>query len=105
MAAQLTWLCMLLLLATAHARECVFTDPDGASFYSDDSASWVLDGCTTIVADIIDISRLDDRFYYPDVVNITGTLHVSRYTTPRGYPAVPIIDMPNLHSIGALELF
>ncbi|KAL4864792.1 hypothetical protein BDV12DRAFT_7720 [Aspergillus spectabilis] len=105
---QSTWPWMLLALSrfflTALARECVFTDPEDTFFYENEDAYYAFDGCSTIVAETINISPIYDRLYLPDVINITGIINVSHWTERFGYPSMPAIEMPNLEYLGALRV-
>ncbi|KAL4735901.1 hypothetical protein BDV11DRAFT_195085 [Aspergillus similis] len=88
------------------ARECVFSDPDDTYFYSADDVSDVFDGCTTIVAEVVNFSPIYDAIYLPDVINITGMISVSHWRPgqPDGYPIMPVIELPDLEYLGALDI-
>ncbi|RDW81036.1 uncharacterized protein DSM5745_04593 [Aspergillus mulundensis] len=96
------------LFIGATARDCVFTDPIDTEFYSTHDALSALDGCTTIVAETIELSALYDDLHLPDVRNITGSINVARRTTSwrssGGYPILSTIDLPNLEHLGALDV-
>ncbi|KAL4813116.1 hypothetical protein BDW67DRAFT_168853 [Aspergillus spinulosporus] len=88
------------------AQECVFSDPDDTYFYTVDDVSEAFNGCTTIVAEIVNFSPIYDAIYLPGVTNITGMISVSHWKPgqPNGYPIMPVIEMPDLEYLGALDI-